>query len=277
MNKESLEKSIDSLIEAMLLEKSEDVMDALVGKPVHDDEQNPQDPKAAKTTADAALPPETATEHEGRGGRPAEVHEIREEQGDSNEEDVGQGKKTKEAKGYDAVQSEAKEVHPETTVSHNPAGDHADMNKGVLISKEDYAFLVKAKEMVKARQLKKSQEKQESLVKSMIAKETEGLVRVNSALAKKLEETTNLLKSLGSRPRQSKSITSASALEKSFSDARTQDEQTEFTKAQKLDAAESLMKSGEISMNDVIELENTGFIYDPRKRAAVERKLVTGK
>lgn len=271
---EALEKSIDSLIEAMLMEKSEDVMSDLIGADKHDG-PNPQDPKAAKTTADAALPAEPPTEKEGRGGRPAEVHEIREEQGDANEEDVGQGKKTKEAKGYDAVQSPAMDPKPETTVSHNPAGEGSDMSKGRLISEDDYQFLVKAKEMLKARQIKKSQEKTETLVKSIVAKETDGLMRVNQALSKKLEETTNLLKSLGSRPRPSKSITSAVALEKSFgSNDPHAGEGQEFTKSQKLDAAESLMKSGALSMNDVIELENTGFIYDKRKRDLVEAKLL---
>lgn len=135
----------------------------------------------------------------------------------------------------------------------------------VTISKEEY-------EALKATQAESMKKSEEALIKAEVEKVTGNLRKENEELKKSVEETKNLIKSFLKKPQPRKSISSVGALEKSAGETITE-ESKEFSKSEKLDAAEALVKSGQLSDEDVIELDTTGTFLDPRKKDAVERKL----
>jgi|GEM_PF-4841901 len=138
----------------------------------------------------------------------------------------------------------------------------------VVISEEEYEELLSFKKsMIASEELKKAEkdrEDQEELIKSAVKKETE-------ELKKALYDQTELIKAFAKTPERPKSITGISQLEKSVN--REGSPSNTFTKSDLLNAAEELAKSKTISVDDVIELEMTGYIHNPRTRALIEEKL----
>lgn len=206
----------------------------------------------------------TKKDEEGDGGRPKEVQDVPE-----NDED-GQ-----RAKGYDHVQMEQKktpDISEKGTMVKSQESDDV-----VAISKEEYAAYAafkKSQEAAKEEELKKAQEdKEQEKLQKAISAVTSGLREENAELRKSLEETQALIKSLASKPVQRKSVSNVQAIEKSFADVESAGEAPRsepLSKSQVLDAAEELVKSKEFTVEDVIELENTGFILNPAKRQRLE-------
>jgi hypothetical protein len=86
-----------------------------------------------------------------------------------------------------------------------------------------------------------------------------------------MDETSTLIKAVLKKPAPRKSVSSVGALEKSAGEGIQEDR--EFSKSEKLDAAEALVKSQEFTAEDVIELETTGTFLDSHKKVLLERKL----
>lgn len=272
---DELNKSIDALCED------------LFGEEVTKSSENFEVANASKTTADAAIAAAPGSEDdESRGaGRPADDHDVPKKDEDGNK-----------AKGYEAVQKEQKEEEPEeakkqakavTQISAEGHGSKESKSsndpRGPMFKSEEYEeyqALKKAKaesdakaaqeELKKSETLKKVE--QESLIKAAVEQALGTVRKENEELKKSLSEQGAILKAIAAQPRQSKSVTSIEALEKSFQE--TPKEASEFTKSDKLDAAESLFKAGRIPMEAVIELENTGTILNRQHRDAVEKQLI---
>jgi hypothetical protein len=93
-------------------------------------------------------------------------------------------------------------------------------------------------------------------------------------MQKALNESQTMIKAMANRPVSSKSITNVAALEKSM---EASDEPKAFSKSQVLDAAEEMFAKGALSADEVIELENTGFIFNPASRRALEAYVANKK
>ncbi|MCG3175413.1 MAG: hypothetical protein MOGMAGMI_00342 [Candidatus Omnitrophica bacterium] len=136
---------------------------------------------------------------------------------------------------------------------------------------EEYQALKKAKEEASLEQLRKAElEKTEALIKSVIEKTSEKYKAEIEGLKKSLTEQENLLKAIASKPVKSQAITNLQALEKSQAVSSKNDS---FSKKELLDAAEELCKSKKLKDTSLIELENTGYIYDAEQRSILETYL----
>lgn len=261
MSKENLNKSIDAMIDELFAEKVEKSLDVA---------------SQASTTADAAVKqaPKAQDDASRGAGRPKQISDVPE-----NDED---GKRAGE---YDASISQDQKAsdQPEASQVKMAGQDKGSQtpDKGPImksLSEEqfaEYQALKKAKEDgEKEEQLKKAQEAQKTLLKSVIKEATATISKENEELRKSLKETQELVKSMAERPQRRKSIDGIQALEKSQRDEEKQGPAT-FSKSEMLDAAEELVlaKSADFRDEHLIELENTGFIYNPTARAALERKL----
>lgn len=276
METEAMNKSLDEMIdqifaksektevEAEVVEKSEapETIKIAEKKPAKD---GAMESKKPPMTADENGAKEEGEEDEEEGkkrGRPEDLSQM-------SKRDM----KTGESKGkYDAsITSPAKKVPNETTVA-----------KSIEVSEEDYEILVKAKADRKERELKKAQTEQISLMKSAIEEAIRPLKEENEELKKSLasfSETQALVNKLAKKPQPRKSISSVQVMEKSFGNpggAIEGGEET-FTKSEKLDAAEELVKSGKLTVTQAIELEDTGYIYEREARETLERHLKTRK
>jgi hypothetical protein len=272
---DELTKSIDSLIEDLFAE------------PVSKAGENFEVANASKTTADAAIAAAPKMEKDSaRGaGRPDQISDVPE-----NDED---GKRAKE---YDAsiAKDQAAEANPEAAKqakvvdqmsSAGRMGEKPSM-KDPRLSKSDYEELEafrkskaesesKAEELRKSEELKKADDLRkaelETLVKSAIASAIKPLQLENQELKKSLSQSEVLIKAMAGQPQRSKSVTGIEALEKSAPESNGPQE---FTKADKLNAAESLVMKKALPMEAVIELSSTGTVYNPEWRKRIEQELM---
>ena len=256
---ENLEKSIDDLLDNLFeedtteqaIEKSKNAIDQIVGEPKQTKKNilATEDPEDEADKA-ANMAPKTKNDD-----RPID------EDSDVPKVDTDGNR----AKGYDSVQSKAS-----ASDVANEKKTIAKSEDKVTVSKEDFEILQKAKADAEAAKEAEANSKQEELIKAMVTEQT-------SELKKALEDSTSLVKALAeenkelkSRPKVQKSITSIQefdTIEKSGSVAKS------FSKSEMLDAAEELAKSGDIRIDQVIELENNGTIYDPSARQKIEKHL----
>lgn len=271
---DELTKSIDSLVEDLFAE------------PVKKGDLDVS--HASKTTADAVVNAAPGSEDdEARGaGRPKDDHDVPKNDADGNK-----------AKGYEAVQKEqGEEQNPEAAkqapsisqisekghLSSGPKSSH-DARGPMFKSDAEYAEyqeLKKAKATADAQKvqedLRKSEElkkvEQSNLIKSAVEAALGPIRSENSELKKALAEQGALVKAIAAQPRQAKSVTSVDALEKSTEKVPGMGGET-FSKAEILDAAEELFKKGQITMDAVIEIDNTGTVLNPQYRALIEKKL----
>lgn len=275
MNPQDLNKSIENFI------------DELFAEPVKKAGENFEVAPAAKTKADQVMSEVPGSQDDAsRGaGRPNDDHDVPKTDNDGNP-----------AKGYEAVQKEqGEEENPEakkqsgasTQISSEGrlAGDKPGMKDPRLsksLSDEEFAeyqALKKAKDIEdkKAKEqedLKKAEvarKSQEDLIKSALESTLAPIRKENEDLKKAFQQQSALLKAIAGQPVQAKSITGIDALNKA------QDPDLngprEFTRQEKLDAAERLVKSNKLPVDAVIELENTHTLYNPQWRAMVEQEL----
>jgi len=275
MNKnEALEKAIDAKIDAFFaeetvettpapaaaqetVEKSADVMSEIAGKPKQSSlMKDGSDAGPGQTKADEVKAAKPKDEKEGENGRPKEVSDV-----PNSDEDGSR------AKGYEHIQSPNSKT-PETS----PKG--TVVKSTVEISQEDFEILQKAKEAQKEEQLRKARQEQADLIKSAVKEATKDIQTENAQLKKSLEETQALVKSMAKKPQAQKSISSVQALEKSFDQGGNgQPVQKSFSKKEMLDVAEELVKSKQLTVEQAIELEDTGYIYDPSARQIFETAM----
>jgi hypothetical protein len=266
MDRATLEKSLDKLIDEMFMKKSDQP-----GMPEpKKTEGNPQTPELAekvKTADSGEKPAEGEEEKDGTRGRPKDPSNMSARSADG-------------ASSLDypsSVSSEAAVPAHETTVAKS---------EKIEISKEDFEILQKAKaakdEAAKEEVLKKARAEQATLIKSIVIEATKEIREDNTKLSKSLSETQKslgetqeLLKKALSKPKPRQSVSSVAVLEKSFGGNAPEDKkgQETFSKSDMLDAAERLVKAKKLPVEAAIELEDTGFVYNPRYRALLEQEL----
>lgn len=273
-NTEDLNKSIDSLIEDLFAEpvSKSDNLDVA---------------SASKTTADAAIASAPKMQDDGsRGaGRPKQISDVPQTDEDgkrdgSYDASIASGQSEEE---NEEAKKQAKSI--DQTTSAGRMGGEGPKMKDPRLSKSEQEELEafrkakadsesKAEELRKSEEIKKADEikkaELETLVKSAIASALEPVKKENETLKKSLDESQALIKAMAGQPQRSKSITGVEALEKSMPEGQGQ---TEFTKKDKLDAAERLVMKKSLPMDAVIELENTGTVYNKQWQQAIEAEL----
>lgn len=278
MKTQDLNKSIDSLIEDLFAE------------PVVKAGENFEVANASKTTADAAIAsaPKMQDDASRGGGRPKQISDVpandedgkRDGQYDASiasgqsEEENEEAKK--QAKSIDQTSSagrmgegpKMKDPRLSKSLTDEEYAEYQAFKKAKEEDTKKQEELRKSEELKKADDLKKAE--LETLVKSAIASAIAPLKQENETLKKSLNESATLIKAMAGQPQRSKSITGVDALEKSTPEGG---ERTEFTKAEKLDAAERLVMKKSLPMDAVIELENTGTVYNPQWQQAIAAEL----
>lgn len=271
---DNLTKSIDTLI------------DDLFAEPVEKAGDNLDVASAAKTTADAAISaaPKMQDDAARGAGRPKQISDVPDTDEDGKRDgtyDASIAAGQSETENEEA-KKQAKSI--DQTTAAGRMGEGAKMKDPRLtksVTDEEYAEfqafkkaqaeqadLKKSEEIKKADDIKKAE--LETLVKSAVAAAIEPVKKENETLKKSLNEATTLVKAMAAQPQRSKSITGIEALEKSSPEGS---ERTEFTKAEKLDAAERLYLKKSIPMDAVVELENTGTVFRQDWRQAIEVEL----
>ena len=265
MSKENLTKSIDTMIDEIFA-KSDDLDVASLASTKADEVVN-KAPKAEKDSARGAGRPEqiSAVPEVDQDGKRSGKYDadIAKKQAEEDQKEADQVKMAGQDKG------EQKADKPE-----------AGMPMAKSISQqewEEYQAFKKAQSQKSQEEvLKKAREENRDLIKSAIKEATAHLAKENETLRKSVQETTELVKAMAERPQRRKSVDGIQALEKSQSEEKGP--QT-FSKSEMLDVAEELcLKKGmEFRDEHLIELENTGFIFDKRAREALEVALKNKK
>lgn len=284
---EELTKSIDELIDSFFLEneageevteKSIDIAgyskttaDAVVNKaPKSQDDSKRSNSGRPKEIADVPSVDmdgkrsgnydEDITSNEGKESEPSETNQSKERN------QVKGGKMEKDKGGYNTPPMKKSE------------GEDLEENLSKSISVEEYVefqALKKAKANAEAEELQKAEkEKQVDFVKAIVTEATSEIRKDNEDLRKCLQESNELIKSMAERPQRRKSVDNITTLEKSVRDEEK--ESQVFSKSEMLQVAEDLALNKSIpEFTDVhlIELENTGYIYDPAIRGILENKL----
>lgn len=260
-----LNKSIDNMIDELFAEND----------PV---EKSIDIAKDAKTTADEVANKAPKGEDDKKrkdGGRPDEVSDVPKTDKDGNR-----------AKGYDSIQAKQKEDEPSETKQSKTTDQTKGDSKGSEMPKiykslseeefAEYQELKKAKEEAAKEEMKKAfLAEQKDLIKSAVKEATAGIVAENEALKKSLDEQGELIKAMANKPQRRKSIDNIQALEKS-GEASSEAKPEAFSKSEMLNKAEELALNKSIhgfNDNHVIELENSGYIYDENARTILENEL----
>lgn len=245
-----MDKTIDTLIDDLFAESTDTVEKSMI-----------KDSNPAKETADAAVKaaPKGEKDESRDAGRPDQISDVPQTDEDgkrSGSYDSSIAKPQGDAKKKEDSQVAVPEL----------------MKKSISDSEwEEFQALKKAKVAAEqAETLEKARRETSDLIKSAVVEATSAIRQENESLRKSLEETSALVKAIANKPQRSKAVTGMAAVEKfekSSSGSNT------LSKAEVLDVAEELVKSKQLSMEHVIELENTGFIYDSEARGVLERAV----
>lgn len=264
---EELKKSIDSLIEELFAESVEKSLDIAKDAKTKADEVVNQAPKMAKDV------------------RPVrEMHDVPQTDTDGVASKEYDKAITEEEKEED--QPEIRQVSDMSQVSEksriktsSKALPVAPFKKSMELSEAEYLEfqeLKKAQNQVRLEDLKKAEEtKINDLIKSVVEKTAGKYESKIEELSKSLNEQKELVKAMARQPQRAKSVTNIEALEKSMESTSSKAEN--FTKSEMLDAAEELVKKGQMTVEQVIELENCGFIYNKDARQNLENYITKRK
>ena len=246
MSKENMNKSIDEMIDELFAEPVEKSLDVAA---------------QAQTTADSAVKaaPKAQSDDARGAGRPAQISDVPDKDEDGKREGEYDASIAEKAKASD--QPEAGQVAAPASITKS-------------ISEAEYAEFMELRKARASKEqeeaLAKAREEQKTLIKSAIKEATSSISKENEELRKSLAETQELVKAMAERPQRRKSIDGVQAVEKSFSQEPSGPEK--MSKAELLDVAMelALKKSSPFKDEHLIELENTGFVYDPSARGALE-------
>lgn len=272
---EDLNKSIDTLIDDLFADTVEKSID-IAGD--------------SKTTADAAIAsaPKSQDDASRGAGRPKQISDVPDTDEDGkrdgtydstiaaaigeieNEEAKKQAKSIDQTTAAGRMGEAPKMKDPRLTksITDEEYAEFQAFQKSKTEATQKQEELRKSEEIKKADDLRKAE--LETLVKSAVTSAIAPLKQENETLKKSLNEASTLVKAMASQPQKSKSITGVDALEKSNPESTGK---TEFTKSEKLDAAERLVMKKSIPMDAVIELENTGTVYNKQWQQAIEAEL----
>lgn len=278
MNKtQDLNKSIDTMIDDLFAEPIEK-SDALN---IAGD---------AKTTADAAIAsaPKMQDDASRGAGRPKQISDVPDNDQDGKRDgtyDASIAAAISEIEN-DEAKKQAKSIDQTTSIGRmGEAPKMKDPRLTKSVNEQEYAEFeafkkskadaeAKAEDTRKSDEIKKSENLRkaelETLVKSAVASAIAPFQKENQDLKKSLNQSETLIKAMAAQPRPSRSITGIDALEKSSPENNGPQE---FTKADKLDAAERLVMKKSMPLDVVVELENTGTVYNPQYRAMIEAEL----
>lgn len=254
-DQEDLNKALDAFIDDFFAEEAEEVATEEVEKSMIKDQ------KPERETADQAMKEVPGSSSDDKNpGRPKQISDV-----PKNDED---GKRSGEYDGDISEKNEDGKNKEQDQVKPGP-----EMVKKAWEETEEYKEYVELKKAKQAKEkeeeLRKAKEEQSDLIKSALKEAIIPFTKENEELKKQLQEQGELIKSMANKPQKSKAVTNITAVEKF---AKSEDARS-FSKTDLLDAAEELVKSGELEVNHVIELEQTGYIYEKGPREILERKL----
>lgn len=267
---DELNKSIDAFIDELFAEPIEKADNLDVAS-------------ASKTTADAAIAtaPKAQDDASRGAGRPKQISDVPATDEDGKRDgsyDASIASAAAEQENEEA-KKQAKSIDQTSSagrVAEAPKMKDPRLTKSV--SEEEYAefeaFKKAKQDQAKQEELKKSEDLKkaefEALIKSAVSEAIAPVKKENETLKKSLEESTALVKAMAAQPQRAKSVTGIEALEKSKPELSGPQE---FTKSDKMDAAESLVKSGKLPVEAAIELENTGTVYRKDWQQLIEHEL----
>ena len=266
MSQESLEKSIDELIDQVFAENVEKSIEISKDAQTKADEAAKKAPKAQKDEARGA-------------GRPAQISDVPQTDQDGARAKDYDASISEKAKEKD--QEEADQVKEMNQIKAK-GGQDASKPKAAPFKKafeeseeyQEYLELKKAKAEAEAEELRKAEEqKQEDLIKSVVDRTAERVAARYEGeieeLKKSLSESNTMIKAMANSPRTAKSITGIEQLEKS-SESAPKAEASHFTKSEAKDLAMEAFEKGIITDAEAIEVDNNGFIYNPESRKRFE-------
>jgi hypothetical protein len=277
-NTQDLNKSIDTLI------------DDLFAEPVAKAGENFEVANAAKTTADAAIAaaPKMQNDDARGAGRPKQISDVPENDEDGKRDgtydatiaaaigEIENEEAKKQSKSIDQTTStgrmgeapKMKDPRAGGQVMKSITSDEYEQFEAFKKSQAEAAKAAAQEDLRKSEDLRKAE--LENLVKSAVAAAIEPVRKENDTLKKSLAESATLIKAMAGQPQRSKSVTGIEALEKS---APEHQGAQEFTKSEKLDAAERLVMKKALPIDAVVELENTGSVYRKDWQQAIEAEL----
>lgn len=267
MSNESLNKSIDSIIDELFAETTESV------------EKSIDIAEDSKTKADEVMSqaPKSQDDDSRGAGRPKQISDVPKNDQDGQraknyDDSISENAKEQDQDEVDQVK-EMNQIKEGGRAKASGAPDMKPFKKSLTEQEfEEYMELKRAKKEEDASVMKKAEDaKTEALIKSVVeitAKRYE--VQIDS-LSKSIKEQDALIKAMSEQPSSPKSITNIEALEKSYNNDSNEPES--FSKSEMLDAAEELFKAGKLRDSHVIELENNGYIYDVNARKVLEKYL----
>ena len=266
MPKTDLAKSIDAMIDE-LFAKSEEPQNLNPGKPstAADEVAN----KAPKAESDASR----------NAGRPAQISDVPMVDQDGKRAGKYDGDVT-EKHGEEENEEGKKQADDKRSDQTMGRQEKDSMPMAKSISAEEYAEFQEFKkaQSKKAQEetLRKAREERRDLIKAAVREATSAIAKENEDLRKSLKETNELVKAMAERPQRRKSVDGIQALEKSQSEEKGP---STFSKSEMLDVAEDLVMKKSMAFRDhhLIELENTGFVYDRAAREALETALKNKK
>lgn len=261
---DELNKSIDSLITELFSEPVEKAAG-----------ENFEVANASKTTADAAISaaPEMQDDAARGAGRPKQISDVpkRDEDGQrdgqydasiaANQGEVENEEAKKQARSIDQTSSTGR---LSKSITDEEAAEFEEFKK----AKAEKAEKAKQDELKKSEDLKKAE--LQNLVKAQVEAAIAPVKKENEELKKSLGESQALIKAMAGQPVRAKSVTGIEALEKSNPESTGPQE---FTKADKLDAAERLVMKKALPMDAVIELENTNTVFNKEWQRLIEAEL----
>ncbi len=268
MSKTNLTKSIDEMIDDIFA-KSEDASNLNVAS-------------LASTKADevANKAPKAESDASRGAGRPEQISDVPNVDQDgkrAGKYDSDIAKKQAEEEAEEAKKQADKNRSDQTMGRQEK--DQMPVAKSLSAQEweEFQAFKKAQSQKAQEEQLRKAQEQNRDLIKSAVKEATASFAKENEALRKSLNETQELVKAMAERPQRRKSVDGIQALEKSQADGDKG--QQSFSKSEMLDVAEELvMKKAEGFKDEhLIELENTGFIFNKQARTVLETALKNRK
>lgn len=249
---DNLTKSIDALIDELIVEP---VNKSMI-----------KDQKPAKETADEAVAAAPKGEKdEARGaGRPKQIADV--PQTDTDGSRAGEYDSKIAAPNADTAKKEDSQVEAP-----------AQMKKALSDDESAELASFRADKLAKsqAETLEKARKETSDLIKSAVTEAVSAVKTENADLRKALVETQELVKAMANKPQKSKAVTNVQHVEKFQKSNAGQS----LSKAEILDVGESLLakskqdRDGTFTMEHMIELENTGNIFDPQAKAALEREV----
>ncbi len=268
---EELNKSIDALIDEIFVEKVTKAMDIeLAGD--------------SKTKADDAVSkaPSSQKDEARAAGRPKQISDVPQTDQDGKRASEYDSAITEDSKESD--QTEASQVKEANQIKNKGGNDaskpqSAPFKKSEGMSEADwneFQAFKKAKAEKESEALRKADEdRQSDLIKSVVEKTVEkmkkGYEEKIEGLQKSLNEQNRMVKAMAESPRTAKTITNIEVLEKGTE--RAAEQRTTFSKSEMMDAAEELHKAGKLQLDQVVELDNNGYIYDSSARKTLEQYL----